>query len=224
MSDPIPASAELIQSITAVVSMFAGVGAFLLAIATYVAMSIGLYCMSKSCGLSHGWISFIPYAQSFRIGQIADHQCEINEHKHSTYRHKLLILHILLAAASAIFEAVVSYTFMESLMEKALNGTLEALMKDPRFLSQELSAAQSEAWLLNLIVTAITIVNLVFCCMAMHKMAKLYLPNIAGLAVVLYLFVPLSQPVLYIIMGLRKPQYENPSPRFDGEDNTFYTL
>lgn len=224
MSDPIPVSAEWIQSITAVVSMLFGVGTFLLAIATYVAMSIGLYCMSKSCGLAHGWISFVPYAQSFRIGQIADHQCEINEHKHSTYRHKLLIFHILQAAASAIFDAVVFYICTESLVEKALNGTLEALMKDPLFLSQELSAAQSEAWLLNLIVTAITIVNLVFCCMAMHKMAKLYLPNMAGLAVVLYLFVPLAQPILYIIMGLRKPQYVDPSPRFDGEDDTFYTL
>ena len=128
-----PESLELIQSAISAVSSFMS---SILSIFIYVGVSVGLFRMSKSCGMKHAWISFIPF----------------------------------LAAS-------ITYT--------------------------------------------------VFGCIAIYKTSKLYIPKIAWLAVVLYLLVTPAQPILYLVMGARKPRYVSDGPDEqlpEGGEDMFYTL
>ena len=218
---------ELLELISAVASMISSTVSSVVAIFTYIAIAIGLFRMGKACGMKHTWLAFIPYAQSYRIGQIADHQCEVNEGKSTTYRRKLLTFHILLLVMAVLCVIVTVGIYTVSIITKSLDGSLLTLMEDPMFIYQELLAAYADAWLVWLAFSVISIINTVFCAMAMHKIAKLFIPKIAGLAVVLYLFVPLAQPILYLIMGARKPQYVSGGPDEglpQGGEDMFYTL
>ena len=220
-------SPETLSLILSFVSMIISMISYLTAIFTYIAISIGLFRMSKSCGLKHAWLSWIPYAQSYRIGQVADHQCEVNEGKSATYRRKLLICHILQGVMAVVCTFVTLGFYTYSILSKAFDGSLLTLMEDPNFINNELNAAYADAWFAWLAFAVIAIIYAVFCAMAMHKIAKLYIPKIAGLAVVLYLFVSLAQPILFLIMGARKPQYVSGWPNDhlpEGGEDMFYTL
>ena len=152
---------ELLELISAVASMISSTVSSAVAIFTYIAIAIGLFRMGKACGMKHTWLAFIPYAQSYRIGQIADHQCEVNEGKSTTYRRKLLTFHILLMVIAELCAIVTVGIYTVSIITKSLDGSLLTLMEDPMFIYQELLAAYADAWLVWLAFSVISIINTV---------------------------------------------------------------
>ena len=43
-----------------------------LSVTMYVLNGLAVKQMSESCGLAHGWMGFVPYASTFRLGQLAE--------------------------------------------------------------------------------------------------------------------------------------------------------
>ena len=219
-----PESLELIQSAISAVSSFMS---SILSIFIYVGVSVGLFRMSKSCGMKHAWISFIPYAQSYRMGQIADHQCKYNEGKSTKYRVWLLVLQLVQMATLVVWYTALYIAVIASIVSMTMNGTLESVMQDPNYAYDLTFQAMLDTWFTFIPFLAASITYTVFCSIAMYKSAKLYIPKIAALAVVLYLFLTPAQPILYLVMGARKPRYVSDGPDEqlpEGGEDMFYTL
>lgn len=69
----------------------------LISIAAYIINGFGIMNLSNKLKLKNGWMGFVPYASSFKLGQIADKVCELKGEK-KNYSKLLLTLHIVLSA------------------------------------------------------------------------------------------------------------------------------
>lgn len=73
-----------------------------LSVTMYVLNGLAIMQMSKSCGLAHGWMGFIPYASTFRLGQLAE--CARKpEGRRIPWRHLALGGHIAVAIVTIVF-------------------------------------------------------------------------------------------------------------------------
>ena len=78
-------------------------GLFMLAfcVVWYVLNGLALMRMAKSCGLKHPWMGFVPFADAYLMGQLAE--CNPTPGKKSwPWRHILLVGQIVVVAAMLI--------------------------------------------------------------------------------------------------------------------------
>ncbi len=68
----------------------------------YVLNGLAIKRMSESCGLAHGWMGFVPYASTFRLGQLAECGRKPNG-KRIPWRHLALGGHIAVAIVTIVF-------------------------------------------------------------------------------------------------------------------------
>lgn len=90
--------------IAAVVIYIAAVAAVCLAL--YILRAIGIYKMSKTAGIEYPWLCFIPVANSFALGRIAEKYRKNPIEKPAKYSVILLILHIIEKIAEIAFEVL----------------------------------------------------------------------------------------------------------------------
>lgn len=64
-------------------------------LALYILRAIGIYKMSKTAGVEYPWLSFIPVANSFTLGRLAERYHKNPIEKPAKYSVILLILHII---------------------------------------------------------------------------------------------------------------------------------
>ena len=73
-----------------------------LSVTMYVLNGLAIKRMSESCGLANGWMGFVPYASTFRLGQLAE--CARKpEGKRIPWRHLALGGHIAVSLGTIVF-------------------------------------------------------------------------------------------------------------------------
>ena len=73
-----------------------GIPASLIQIAAYVLSSLALYTIAKRRGLNHAWLSWIPVANVWILGSIADQYRYVVKGEHKSKRKILLFFRILI--------------------------------------------------------------------------------------------------------------------------------
>lgn len=86
-------------SLFAVTLLVSGIIGLLL----YIFNGIGLMKMSNSLGLKHGWISFIPVANIYALGRVAQNYVKKDGRKSAKLGAALLTLYIIMFVISIIF-------------------------------------------------------------------------------------------------------------------------
>ena len=89
----------------ALVSLITGllqVPAFLVQIAVYVFSALALYTIAKRRGLNHAWLSWIPVANVWILGSIADQYRYVARGEIKSKRKVLLTLNIISAVLTAV--------------------------------------------------------------------------------------------------------------------------
>lgn len=92
-------------------------------LALYVLRAIGIYKMSKTAGVEYPWLSFIPVANSFTLGRLAERYHKNPIEKPAKYSVILLILHIvekIIEIFFAVFLCIAAVTSVREIMGVAL--------------------------------------------------------------------------------------------------------
>ena len=79
-----------------------GIPAFVIQIAVYVLSSLALYTIAKRRGLNHAWLSWIPVANVWILGSIADQYRYVARGEIKSKRKVLLTLNIITAVLTAV--------------------------------------------------------------------------------------------------------------------------
>ena len=79
-----------------------GIPAFVIQIAAYVLSSLALYTIAERRGLNHAWLSWIPVANVWILGSIADQYRYVARGEIKSKRKVLLTLNIISAVLTAV--------------------------------------------------------------------------------------------------------------------------
>ncbi|MBE6575056.1 MAG: hypothetical protein E7654_02140 [Ruminococcaceae bacterium] len=86
-----------------------------LSVTMYVLNGLAIKRMSESCGLAHGWMGFVPYASTFRLGQLAE-CADKSGGKRIPWRHLALGGHIAVALGTIVFYIIYIRDFTALIM------------------------------------------------------------------------------------------------------------
>lgn len=171
---------EWIAALSAVYGMI-----FFYAVFHYVAMGFSLFRMMRSAGMTNAWMAWVPYCNTYALGDTADRYNLLCEGKPTAYGKKLLTWHVV--------STVMSYPVV------ILLGAL-----DP---TAELADVTLGFWLLILAYAAFLIVYTVFYCISLHKIYKLFAPNAAAGLTVLSILIPVAVPVIFLAISKREARF-----------------
>lgn len=204
-------------------------------VAAYVISAIGLSRMAKSCGLRSPYLAWIPVADMYLLGSIAEIGASRDGKKSLPFR-KILpglsagVFAVLIAMLVALFALVfsevaptlpndtengpgqnveyVSYSWSESEYEYDIDidiGTDEEL-GDYNVVTEDFAAAMFLIIMLSyLLLFAIAIALSVFEYLALWHVFKLFDEQNAILYLVLSILVSVALPVIYFILGRKLP-------------------
>ena len=188
--------------------------ASVLSLLIYVAIAFGLYRMARAIGFANPWMAWIPFCQDYTLGWVADQHSQRNQGKTTTYRKKLLGLHIAIAAIVAVLVVVL----IVCLVAMAFIGLGDVY--NPDTIMNEVPAQRDEflavigfAMLLPLLALLVVyIIYTVFYYIALHKLLKLFAPDSATGFLLLALFVPLAAPILFLVLSKNQPVFTDAQP------------
>lgn len=189
----------------------------------YVFVSLGGQRMARKAGMANPWMFWIPCANVYAMGNLADTQASLCEGKNTTYRKKMLAWSIVVACA-AIPWAIAYTVFMVAAAANGLldeNGvliTLDGASLEPLIGPTLFLLAVSLAFLV------LYIVYLVIYYKTLYRIFKLYAPNGAAGLVVLSVFVGVAIPAVFLKLSEREPVLP-PRGEDDGDGEAYlYTL
>ena len=97
--------AELLNSIS--ISLGAGGNSFLLGIAAYVLLAMGLYTIANRRAIHHPWMAWVPVLNVWILGSVADQYRYVTKGQVRNSRKALIVLEILkLLAAIGVYYLV----------------------------------------------------------------------------------------------------------------------
>ena len=109
-----------------------GIPASLIQIAAYVLSSLALYTIAKRRGLNHAWLSWIPVANVWILGSIADQYRYVARGEIKSKRKVLLTLNIISAVLTAVMVCLcigaVVGAFSGAIMGRSEDVILQNLM------------------------------------------------------------------------------------------------
>ena len=187
----------------------------------YVFVSLGGQRMARKVGMSNPWMFWIPCANVYAMGNLADTQATLCEGKNTTYRKKMLAWSIVVACA-AIPWAIAYTVFM---VAAAANGLL-----DENGVLITLDGASLEPLIgptlfllaVSLVFLALYIVYVVIYYKTLYRIFKLYAPNGAAGLLVLSIFVGVAIPAIFLGLSKREPVL--PAPADPNGEEYLYSL
>ena len=172
---------------------FAIIGlSLLMSVAIYVFNSIGLMTIAKNRGITHPWMAWIPFANSYLFGKLSD---DINFCKGKRTNHRKLLLGLLIAA-----EIVVLVGYIVMVVGAVAAGFIDS-MRGGEELIAFMPFLMLIGWAIMMVGAIIAIVHSVFYYIALYNILNAYAPNMAVVILLLTILVfsPLSSIYLFAI-------------------------
>ena len=178
---------------------------FVLAYGAYAYIGVGLggFRMARKAGMNNPWLFWIPVANIYATGALADRQTRLCEGKTTNYAKKLLTWNIIIIAM--IIVLVLSTIPM--IVVSALNSQMDenGVVQYPE--------AEVEALVVPILIFlaalvaffVLFIIYLVVYFKVMYKIFKLFAPDGAAGLTVLSVFVDIAIPAIFLILSKRNP-------------------
>ena len=170
----------------------------------YVGVSLGGSRMARKVGMNHPWMFWVPGANVYALGKLADTQASLCEGKTTNFRKKLLVWTIILAASAILWAIVMT--------------VIVAMAADNGLLDDSGHVAISDAsgdtaivgYLLALLISSLLlivpfIIYLVVYYKSLYRIYKLYAPGGAVGFTVLSFFAEPAIPILFLILSGKDP-------------------
>ena len=190
----------------------------------YIGMGLGGFRMARKIGMTNPWLFWIPMANVYAMGNLADQQTALCEGKSTSYRRKLLAWNIITICAAMLFVMamvpILAVATVHGTMDE--NGTVtipEAYMED--------LVGPSLFFLFSLLVLlVISVICMVVYYKVLYRIFKLYAPDGAVGLLLLSIFVNIAVPAIFLILSGKEPALPMPA-RGEGESdggNGYYSL
>ena len=170
----------------------------------YIGMSLGGHRMGRKVGMSNPWMFWIPCANVYAMGNLADTQASLCEGKNTTYRKKMLTWTIVVACIAIVWAIALS-VFM---VIAALNGMVD---ENGQLVTLDGTGAESLIGpalfflLTSLAFLALYVVYLVIYYKVLYRIFKLYAPDGAVGLLVLSVLVTVAIPAVFLSLSKREP-------------------
>ncbi len=201
----------------------------LIAIFAYIGTAYGLMCIGQTCGLKNPWLSWIPFANVYQLGVVADHYMARNENRETKQRKTLLILNIIMTVFLCIWLVAVVIGVFGIFFDAGVS-LLDVYLDPVNFEVQmaEFVSGWSEAEAMEYGVTVllsfflpliallpIMIVYYIFYYIALHRVFKLMDPKNATIYTVLSIFLNIVPPIAFLMIAKKTPVYPSEGPFFE---------
>lgn len=196
--------------------LFREIPSALVSMAIYIFTGLGLYTIAKRRGIHNPWLAWIPFANTWLLGCIADHYRHVVRGEVKNRRKSLLGLEIATSAMGMVI-CVLCFKMLFDMLAIGLEN-LETM--DDTVAAQLLTAISGPVIvmaLLSLPLLVIVIVYLVQYLTAMHDIYKSCDPGNATLYLVLGIFFSFTVPIFLMIcrnkdngMVPQQPAYYQP--------------
>lgn len=189
----------------------------------YIFVSLGGQRMGRKAGMSNPWMFWIPCANVYALGNLADTQATLCEGKNTTYRKKMLAWTIVVACISIVW----AIAFSVYVVVAAANGMLDTngdLVTLEGFDPDALIGPALFFLLTSFAFLVLYIVYLVIYYKALYRIYKLYAPDGAAGLLILSIFVTVAIPAVFLSLSKREPVLP-PRGENDGDGEAYlYTL
>ena len=186
----------------------------------YIFVSLGGMRMARKAGMSNPWMFWIPCANVYALGNLADTQASLCEGKNTTYRKKMLTWTIVVACVAIVWAIALS-VFM---VVAATNGLID---ENGQVVTANVETAIGPALfflLTSLAFLALYVVYLVIYYKVLYRIFKLYAPDGAVGLLVLSVLVTVAIPAVFLSLSKRDPVLPARGEN-DGDGETYlYTL
>ena len=170
----------------------------------YIGVSLGGHRMGRKVGMSNPWMFWIPCANVYALGNLADTQASLCEGKNTTYRKKMLTWTIVVACVAIVWAIALS-VFM---VIAALNGMVD---ENGQLVTLDGTGAESLIGpalfflLTSLAFLALYVVYLVIYYKVLYRIFKLYAPDGSVGLLVLSVLVTVAIPAVFLSLSKREP-------------------
>lgn len=190
----------------------------------YIGMGLGGFRMARKIGMTNPWMFWIPMANVYAMGNLADQQAALCEGRSTAFRKKMLAWNIVIICAALLFVIAMIPILVVATVHGTMdeNGTVtipEAYMND--------LVGPALFFLFSLLVLlVISVIYLVVYYKVLYRIFKLYAPDGAVGLLILSIFVNAAIPAVFLILSGKEPALPMPA-RGEGESdggNGYYTL
>ena len=190
----------------------------------YIGMGLGGFRMARKIGMTNPWMFWIPMANVYAMGNLADQQAALCEGRSTAFRKKMLAWNIVIICAAMLFVIAMIPILVVATVYGTMdeNGTVtipEAYMED--------LVGPSLFFLFSfLVLLVLSVIYLVVYYKVLYRIFKLYAPDGAVGLLILSIFVNAAIPAVFLILSGKEPALPMPA-RGEGESdggNGYYTL
>ena len=161
----------------------------------YIGVSLGGFRMARKVDMPRPWLFWIPVANAYAMGHLADTQAIRCEGKSTTLRKKMVIWSVVLTVAAIIWA-----------VSLGIIGFVAATAAD----TASLTGLLSVGLITSLMFFVPYIIYLVIYYKSLYRIYKLYAPNDAGGFLVLSIFINVSLPILFLVLSGKAPDLPTP--------------
>lgn len=176
-------------------------------IVMYLLQAVGLYNMGKTLQLSKPWLSFIPVANVYALGKIAENYIKADGRKSARFSIILLILYI---ALYVILFAFFIFAFILFAVELASDPAVNAYLEGEHF-----AATAAFTVVLPLVIGYVAMLGLSIALMvvlyvAYWRVFAIFDRQNATMYLVLSIFFTFLTPIFLFVLRNRQPEIFTP--------------
>ena len=191
----------------------------------YIGMGLGGFRMARKIGMTNPWMFWIPMANVYAMGNLADQQTALCEGRSTAFRKKMLAWNIVIICAAVLW--VIAFAVF--MIAAAANGMLDAngdLVTLDGFDPDALIGPALFFLFSFLAFLVLSVIYLVVYYKVLYRIFKLYAPDGAVGLLLLSIFVNIAVPAIFLILSGKEPALPMPT-RGEGESdggNGYYSL
>ena len=191
---------------------------------SYIGMGLGGFRMARKIGMTNPWMFWIPMANAYAMGNLADQQASLCDGRSTTYRKKMLAWNIVIICAALLLVIAM----VPILLVVSVHGTMgqDGTVTVPEKYMEDL-AGPALFFLFSLLAfLVLSVFYLVVYYKVLYRIFKLYAPDGAVGLLILSIFVNVAIPAVFLILSGKEPALPMPT-RGEGESdggNGYYSL
>lgn len=172
---------------------------FAVSLATYLLQAFAIFKMAKNMGYNNPWLAFIPFANVYMFGKVAETYIKSDGRPSAKFSKILLTLQIILMAILVLLVVlIVMVLFIEATGTYLLSPEIETLVASAMVLPVLLAIFAMLG-----VAIAYAIINYV----ALWRIFALYNYKNATLFLVLTLFVGVLTPIFLFVLRNKEPMF-----------------
>lgn len=191
---------------------------------SYIGMGLGGFRMARKIGMTNPWMFWIPLANAYAMGNLADQQASLCDGRSTTYRKKMLAWNIVIICAALLFVIAM----VPILLVVSVHGTMgqDGTVTVPEKYMEDLAGPALFFLFSLLVLLVLSVIYLVVYYKVLYRIFKLYAPDGAVGLLILSIFVNAAIPAVFLILSGKEPALPMPAEgegEYDGE-NGYYSL